>query len=133
MKKHWTKFKAWTGRTWTRFKKWMLGILAGIGIITASMVQAVNVAYITAVEYEDGTALPIAEIATTQLYCNDELLITEPGADGSFDNVNTLLPVGVSSCYATHTGTNGKESSASNTINVTVQSLAAPKPPELIE
>ena len=133
MKKQWQKFKAWSGRTWSRFKLWLLGILASLGLVSVALVAPVGVSYVPASLYEDGTTLPLAEIAETRLYCDDALVTSEPGADGSFDDLNGFLPVGVSSCYGTHVATNGLESVPSNIITVTILTSSAPNPPELIQ
>lgn len=133
MKKYWERFKAWVADKWRRFKKWFMGLLAAIGLVSVAVVAPVQVSYTPATEYEDGTPLPLDEIAETRLYCNGELVATEPGADGSFDDVSTVLPVGTSQCYGTHVGTNALESQPSNTITVIVVSSSAPNPPVLIE
>ena len=131
MKTYWKRFTTWSGRTWARFKKWFIGLLVSIGMISVAVVAPVAVNYVPATQYTDGSPMPIDEIAETRLYCNGALVTTESGADGSFDDVSGLLPVGVSQCYGTHVATNGIESGQSNTVSVTVISSAAPNPPEL--
>jgi hypothetical protein len=132
MKRQWQRFKAWSARTWQRFKRWVIGILGSLGLITVSLIAApVQVTYTPATEYEDGTALPIDDIAETRLYCNGDLVATEPGADGSFDDVSGVLPVGTSECYGTHVGVNALESQPSNTITVIVRPSVAPGAPVL--
>ena len=131
MKKQWQRFKDWTRRTWKRFTKWFLGILAALGFVAISTSAPVSINYMAATEYEDGTPLPLADIAETRLYCNGELVATEPGADGSFDGLEDVLPVGTSSCYGTHVATNALESAPSNSVEVIVRPGVPPMPPVL--
>ena len=133
MRKRWERFKAWVADKWRRFKKWIMGVLASLGLVSIAVVQGVDVTYTAATEYEDGTPLPVEEIAETRLYCNGELVASEPGADGAFEGVQALLPVGANQCYGTHVATNAKESQPSNTITVVVLTSSAPNPPVLIE
>jgi len=114
-------------RSWgAKIKRWFLAVLASLGLVTAVIIAAGPITYTAATEYEDGTPLPLAEIAETRLYCNGNLELTELGADGELDIV---LPVGDNICYATHVATNGQESEPSNSITVKVMSSAKPNAP----
>ena len=128
----WQRFKTWCSIKWSHFKKWVIGLLVSLGVVSVALVQTVNVTYTRATQYDDGSPLPLSEIAETRLYCNDVLIATEPGADGEFSGVDALLPAGDNVCYGTHVATNAKESVPSATIVVSVLSSSAPNPPELI-
>lgn len=132
MKKYWQRFKAWTKHTAQRFKLWVLGILASLGLVTVAVVAPGDIFYTPATEYEDGTPLPLSQIAETRLYCNGALVASEAGADGVFDDAKSLLPVGDNVCYGTHVATNAMESRPGESITVTVLPTAAPLPPELL-
>ena len=127
----WQRFKAWAKRTWKKFTAWISGLFAVlVGAVIVG--QSFDVSYTPAVEYVDGNLMPIDEIAETRLYCNDELLVSEPGADGLFENALSSLPVGDYVCYGTHLAINGLESGPSNTVTYTVRPNVAPRPPELV-
>lgn len=115
---------------WLQIKKWWIGLLVAIGLVAAPLVIAVptGFTYTPATQYEDGTALPITEIAETRFYCNDVLVGTEPGASGAF---TVDLSPGTYTCYATHVATNGLESAPSNSVVKTVLPNVAPNPPVL--
>ena len=128
----WQRFKMWSSVKWSRFKHWLFGLLVSLGVVSVALVQTVNVTYTRATQYDDGSPLPLSEIAETRLYCNDVLIATEPGADGVFGGVDALLPAGDSVCYGTHVATNALESAPSVSITISVLTSSAPKPPELI-
>lgn len=123
--------KKWFRKKWAQFKAWVLAILVSLGLLAGAIVTAATVTYTPATEYEDGTSLPLSEIAETKLYCSGGLLTSELGADGEFEGAIALLPVGDNSCYSTHVATNGLESSASNTTVIRVVPQVPPKPPVL--
>ena len=125
----WTRFKTKVSTMWRRFKVWAYGILVALGLVVAITADAVIVdfTYVRAVAYDDGTAMPLAEIQSTQLYCNGALVVSELGADEGFSP--ELVP-GDYTCYATHTDIFGRESIPSN--EVTKQVLPGlPNPPVL--
>ena len=113
---------------WERFKAWIVSILVAIGVVGGGIViaQPVDLNYTRPTTYEDDSPLPLSEIAETRLYCNDVLVLTEPGSDETFDNVDSLLPVGTHSCYGTVVATNGLESRPSNIKEVIILSSSAP-------
>lgn len=123
--------RRWIKTKWLKFRKWFYGVLVSFGIFAAAVVQAKDIVYNRATEYEDGSPLPIEEIAETRLYCNDQLLLTEPGADGAFDNAFASLPAGDNICYATHVATNGMESAPSVSRLFRVTPMVPPLPPVL--
>ena len=133
MKKQWQRFKDWTRRTWKRITKWFLGVLAAIGVVTVGISAPVTINYMAATEYEDGTPLPLADIAETRVYCNGEMVASEPGADGEFTGLEDVLPVGTHTCYGTHVATNALESGPSNSIQVIVRPGVPPMAPVLDE
>ena len=87
-----------------------VGIVAAIPI---ALSQIVNFNYTPATTRVDGSPLALADIAETRLYCNNQLVTSEPGADGNF---NPDLMPGSYTCYATHVDTNGLESDPSNEV-----------------
>ena len=131
MKKYWKRFTAWCSRTWAKFKRWVTAILVSLGLVTAALVQSGDVNYERATEYEDGTPLPISEIAETRLYCNDVLVVTDSGADGKFINAVAAMAAGDNVCHATHIATNGLESVPSETIDKRVVPRIPPNAPVL--
>lgn len=123
--------REWLKAKWARFKKWVYGILVALGIATAPLLYAeiVGFSYTPADQYEDGTAMPITDIAFTRLYCNDEMVANEPGADGDF---SVEFTVGRYECYATHVvlGPDGQEiESAPSNLVVKIVNPARPNPP----
>ena len=124
---HWLKDK------WQRFKVWFIGLLIAIGLVAAPVVFATDATYTPASTYEDGTNLPLTEIAETRLYCNGGATpaITEPGADGAFENLEATLSAGDNTCYATHVSTNGLESLPSNEVTFRIIPQVRPNPPVL--
>lgn len=125
----WERFKKKASSLWDRFKAWAYAILVTIGFVVALPASAVVVdfSYTRATQYDDGSSMPLAEIASTQLYCNGSLVISEPGADESF---NPDLVPGDYICYATHTDVYGRESIPSNDVSKLVMP-GLPNPPLL--
>ena len=115
-------------RGWLKIKRWVYALLIALGIIIPAMAALKDFTYTPATFYEDGTPLPIEQIAETRLYCNGELVASEAGADGDFTNV--LLAPGDYDCYGTHVATNGLESGPSGSVVFTVLPEVAPNPPE---
>ncbi len=70
--------------------------------------------------YEDGSALPDAEITSYNIYCNSVLLGNAPNTGGTDTWTSPPLPPGVYACHATTVASNGEESVPSNTSNFTV-------------
>ena len=127
----WTRFKTKVSTMWNRFKVLVYGILVALGLVVAIQADAVQVdfTYTRATQYDDGTSMPLAEIQSTQLYCNGAIVVTELGADESF---NPDMDPGDYTCFATHTDIFGRESNPSN--EVTKQVLPGlPNPPVLNE
>ena len=118
----------WIKRQWSRFKGWVYALLIALGVIVPAMAALKDFTYTAATFYEDGTPLPLDQIAETRLYCNGELVASEAGADGNFTNV--LLAPGNYDCYGTHVATNGRESLPSTSVVFTVLPEVAPNPPE---
>ena len=115
-------------RGWLKIKRWVYALLIALGIIIPAMAALKDFTYTPATFYEDGTPLPIEQIAETRLYCNGELVASEAGADGDFTSV--LLAPGDYDCYGTHVATNGLESAPSGSVVFTVLPEVAPNPPE---
>ena len=122
--------KKWFKDKWQKLKAWFYALLVSIGVIIPA-VQAVETTftYTRATQYSDGTPMPESEIAETRLYCDGQLVATEPGADQGF---NPDLTPGSYDCYATHYDIYGRESSPSNTITKVVLP-GLPNPPVLDE
>lgn len=123
--------KNWIRQQWLKFKRWVYTALVAIGLVAAPLLYAevVPFSYTPADQYEDGTAMPITDIAFTRLYCNGELVENEPGADGDFSHEFT---VGRYECYATHVvlGPDGAEvESDPSNIVVKIVNPAKPNPP----
>ena len=117
--KIWKRFKAKVKRAWGQFKTWFYGILISLGLVVAMPIQAVETifTYIRATEYSDGTPMPLSEIKETRLYCDGELVSSEPGADQNF---NPDLTPGNYSCYAVHGDIFGREGDRSNIVEKVV-------------
>ena len=125
---------SWLKQKWAKFKAWAYSILVSIGLISVAVVvqpQPIDLDYTRPTTYEDDSPLPIEEIAETRLYCNDVLVLTEPGADERFDRIDAVLAPGTYTCYGTVVATNGLESRPSNTVERTVISDAPPNPMSL--
>ncbi len=124
---NWMKLKSAAG--WRRIKSWWIAVLVSFGIIAGGAIYAetVNFTYVRATQRVDGTALALADIAETRLYCDGALVTTEPGADETIDGD---LGLGSHSCYATHVDTAAQESDPSNTV-MRVVKPARPNPPVL--
>lgn len=119
--------KNWMRKQWAKIKRWWLLILVALGVSIPALSISVDFTYTPATEYTDGTPMPLTQIAETKIYCNGNLVDTEPGADGAF--TVDLMP-GSYSCYGTHVDIFGRESDPSNTI--TKQVLPGmPRPPVL--
>ncbi len=123
------KIKRWFKRQWAKFKTWIISVAVALGLLAGAAVAAVDFTYTRATQYEDGTPLPLDEIAETRLYCGDVMVASEAGADGDFMDV--VLTPGTYDCYATHVATNGLESQPSNIVQKTWFSLSPPGSPEL--
>jgi len=117
----------WLKAKFLKFKAWLLGILVALGLVVAAAAQ-VAFTYTPPTTYEDGSALPLAEIQETRLYCDGVLVDTELGSDGTF---SVALSVGTHVCYGTVVATNGLESLPSNEVTKVVLSAFAPSPPTL--
>lgn len=124
----WERLRKRIRSWWEKVRKWVVSVLVSLGLMTAAVLSAQSITYTAATTYEDGTDLPLSEIAETRLYCDGNLAITELGADGQFDPV---LSAGDHTCYATHVATNGLESVPSNTIEYRVLPSVAPSPPDI--
>ena len=115
-------------KIWQKIKKWWKGLLVSVGILAAApfaLSQVVNFTYVPATTRMDGSPLAITDIAETRLYCNNQLVVSEPGADANF---NPDLMPGNYTCYATHVDTDGQESDPSNEVTKLVLP-ARPNPP----
>lgn len=128
--------RIWFRKKWAQLKGWFVGVLVALGLVTAPFIMAEpkDFTYTAATQYEDGTALPIEEIATTQVYCRQGAdpfaeVVQEVGADGVFDPVE--FTGGDWECYATHTATNGQESQPSGSVFFRILPDVAPNPPVL--
>lgn len=120
-------------RIWNKIKGWFIaGWLAILAFLGIALSQSTDITYTPAQFYEDGTNLPLSEIAETRLYCNGDVtpLVTELGADGTFEDAVSLLPQGDNECYGTHVATNGEESLPSAPLTIRVTPTARPNPPE---
>lgn len=116
---------------WAKVKKWFYGILVTLGLVAAPLLYAelVGFTYTPANQYEDGTPLPLTDIAFTRLYCNGSVVANEAGADGDF---SVEFTVGRYECYATHIvlGPDGQEiESAPSNLVVKIVNPAKPNPP----
>ena len=115
-------------KLWEKIKRWWKSLLVGAGILAAAPIvlsQVVNFDYLPATSRVDGSPLAITDIVETRLYCNNQLVATEPGADGNF---NPDLMPGNYTCYATHVDTDGQESDPSNEVTKLVLP-SRPNPP----
>ncbi len=122
----WIKQKSAAG--WQRAKRWWIAILVSVGIMsTAIYAETITFTYVRATARTDGTALALADIAETRLYCDGALVTTEPGAD---ENIDADLSLGAHNCHATHVDTVGQESDPSNIV-MRVVLPARPNPPVL--
>ena len=117
----------WFRRIWAKIKGWIYALLIALGLIVPAIAALKDFTYTRATQYEDGTPLPLEQIAETRLYCNGELVASEAGADGDFAGV--LLAPGNYDCYGTHVATNGLESQPSASITFAVLPEVAPDPP----
>ncbi len=124
---NWIKQKSAAG--WGRFKRWWIAVLTSVGIIAGGAIYAetVGFSYVRATLRADGSALALADIAETRLYCDGALVTTEAGAD---QNISANLGLGSHTCHATHVDTAGQESDASNVV-LRVVNPARPNPPIL--
>lgn len=128
--------RQWLKAKWLKFKNWTIGLLVAIGLLSVPLVLSAptEFTYTRAFEYEDGTLLPLSEIAETRLYCalngigGYSLVEQEPGADGNF---SADLSPGSWECVATHVGTNSLESGYSNAVTKVVLPSVPPKAPVL--
>lgn len=110
--------KKFLHESWLKTRKWLVALLIALGLMSPILyAEIVGFSYQAATEYEDGTPLPIVDIAFTRLYCDDVLVSEEEGADQSF---SVDLGIGTHECYATHVvlGPTGDEieSDPSNTV-----------------
>lgn len=115
---------------WTKitglFAAILLALFGGYQYVTA---DDVNLSWQNATEYEDGTPLPVGEIANTALYYSFTELGGTPPSDPAdpavFTPLDTVTPNvtsylhanqanGIHCYYATHTATNGETSVPSN-------------------
>lgn len=115
-------------RAWTRVKKWVYSLLVAIGLIVPPLVLAndVNLSWVNATQWEDGTALVIEDLQETVIYKQsfplDGTGMADPRAYAELTRVaptvNTYIDANQANgihCYvATHIATNGKESGYSN-------------------
>ena len=124
---NWIKDKSAAG--WQRVKRWWIAVLTSVGIIAGGAIYAetVGFSYVRATARTDGTALALADIAETRLYCDGALVATEAGAD---ENISAELGIGSHNCHATHVDTAGQESDISNVVHRVVNP-ARPNPPIL--
>ncbi len=120
------KIRAKLKAGWLKFKGWIVALLIAIGLISVPVLYAetVPITYTRATQYADGTPMALADIDETRLYCDGELIASEPGADQDFA---PDLSVGSHDCYGTHVA-GGVESAASNMITKVVQP-PVPLPP----
>lgn len=119
----WTKIKA-------KLRRWWIALLMSLGIIPAIFAASKDFTYDPATTYEDGTPLPLSEIAETRLYCDGDDVnpkASQPGASGSFSGI--VFAPGNHTCYATHVGTNGLESQPSNSVAFQVLPDVPPNAP----
>jgi hypothetical protein len=128
--------KKWFKEKWLKFKGWVIALLVSIGLLSVPLVLSAptEFTYTPASEYEDGTPLPLSEIAETRLYCSlngigqEVLVASEASADGNF---SVELEPGTWECVATHVGTNSLESSYSDPVTKVVLPSVPPNPPIL--
>jgi hypothetical protein len=131
VRKWFKRFKnKWSNLSY-RVRRWTLTILAYLGLAVGLVVAAqVQFTYTAPTQYQDGSALPLGDIAVTRLYCNNIKVDEETGSDGDFD---VLLAPGSYSCYATVVAVNGLESLPSNVVQRVVLSDQVPNAPVLDE
>jgi len=83
-------------------------------------VQPKTFDWIPPTQNTDGTPLTDAEIASYNIFCNSVLLSNVINTGGTDTWTSPPLPTGTYLCHATTVGANGEESSASNSVNFTV-------------
>ena len=114
-------------RIWRKLRGWFYALLVALGFIVPVIAATKDFTYTPATFYEDGTPLPLDQIAETRLYCNGDLVASEAGADGDF---TVILPPGDYECWGTHLATNGLESQPSTSVFFNVLPEVAPNPPQ---
>lgn len=124
----WARAKAWTGRQWRRFKAWVYSVLVALGLVTGVVLadNDVNLSWVNATQWEDGSALTVDELEATIIYKQsfplDGTGMADPRAYTELDRVAPTInsyvdanqPNGVHCYVATHLAKNGEESAQSN-------------------
>ncbi len=124
----WKWIKRQSVSAWRHARAWTISALIALGIISGALyAETVGFSYVRATLRTDGSALALADIAETKLYCDGVLVTTEAGAD---QNISANLTIGSHTCHATHVDTAGQESDASNIV-LRVVNPARPNPPIL--
>lgn len=116
--------KSWMKAQWTKLKGWVYAMLVTLGVVAGNFALAddVNLSWTNAVQYDDGSSMPISEIASTQLYKQSfplgtdlaaevrayTLLVSVPPTQLSY--IDPDQPNGIYCYVATHTAVNGEES-----------------------
>lgn len=64
--------RSWLKERWARFKAWIIGLLATIGIVAIPIVTtaAVSFGWTLPTQNTDGSALDLAQIVETRIYCD---------------------------------------------------------------
>jgi hypothetical protein len=101
-----------------KFLKLMIALLVISPLVFA--VEPKTFDWTPPIQNIDGTPLTDAEIASYNIFCNSVLLGNAPNTGGTDSWTSAPLPAGTYNCHATTLATNGQESSASNTVNFTV-------------
>lgn len=120
---------------WTKAR---IAAFAALVVLTSPLVFAVGEKTFTwqpPTERVDGEALPQAEIASYNIYCDgvETPIWTQPNEPLGTDTwiaPSETFARGTHSCFATTVDTEGQESDPSNIVNFTV-SPARPLPPSL--
>lgn len=127
MKKWWRNTKAWAHRQWVRFRTWFGGLLMSLGLmVSVSMADNVNLSWTNATQWDNGTALAVADLEATIIYKQSFPLegtgMADPRNYTELDRVAPTVtsyvdanqPNGVHCYVATHLAKNGQESPQSN-------------------
>jgi hypothetical protein len=134
----WDKGWKWTKAKWLRFRKWGVSVMVSLGLIVGGMALAddATLSWSNATLNEDGTVLPIEDIAETRLYKQVFPLGTDVSQEPrSYTQVVSLpptetsyvdadLPNGIHCYVGTHVHVNSSESQysgeACKTIDVRI-------------
>lgn len=126
--------KAWFKRKYLKIKAnikaWFIAFLAMLGIIVGTAyAENKDFTWTNPTTRIDGSALDIADIASTRIYCDGDTSPTLETLDNG-EAINGDFGIGDHSCFATTVDTDGQESDPSNTVNFTI-TPARPNPPVL--